>query len=341
MIAMAHLFAYGSLMCDAIMARVAGALPARSAGVLENFRRHPVQGELYPAIVPHPGGRVPGVVYHDLGAEGWQRLDRFEGPQYTRRRVRVRLESGERLEAQTYVAKAPLRRRLEPGDWDYARFLVEGRPAFERDYPGYRTLPATQSAPPAVQRCPWAEGSALERDYHDTEWGVPLHDDRRLFEFLVLEGAQAGLSWSTILRKREAYREAFQRFDPHLVARFGVQDLERLMGDAGIVRNRAKIAAAVTNARAFLQVQERFDSFDRYLWRFVEGCTIRNAWERPDQVPARTPESERLSRDLRQRGFAFVGPTICYALMQAVGMVNDHLATCFRHRALGGGDRPA
>ena len=183
------------------------------------------------------------------------------------------------------------------------------------------------------RRCPWPT-TELYVAYHDEEWGVPVHDDRRLFEFLVLEGAQAGLSWETILRKREAYRRAFAGFDPARVAAFGPGDVERLLGDAGIVRNRRKMESAVANARAFLAVQREFGSFDAYLWRFVGGRPVRNAWRAMAEVPAWTPESEAMSRELRRRGFGFVGPTICYAFMQAVGMVNDHLVGCFRHREL-------
>jgi DNA-3-methyladenine glycosylase I len=167
--------------------------------------------------------------------------------------------------------------------------------------------------------------------YHDEEWGVPLHDDHRLFEALILDGAQAGLSWLTILKKRDNYRRAFEDFDPARVARYGEEKIGALMADAGIVRNRRKIDAAVTNARACLEVQAAFGSLDAYLWRFVEGKTVHNAWRTMDQVPAETAVSRTMSRDLKQRGFAFVGPTICYALMQAVGMVNDHLVFCFRH----------
>lgn len=181
------------------------------------------------------------------------------------------------------------------------------------------------------QRCGWCGDDPLYVAYHDTEWGVPLHDDRQLFEFLILEGAQAGLSWITILRKREAYRAAFARFDPQQVARFGPRQIEGLMNDAGIVRNRLKIEAAITNARCFLQVQEAFGSFDAYVWRFVDGRPVRNRWKTLAQVPASTPASGRLSTDLKARGFRFVGPTICYAHMQATGMVNDHLTSCFRH----------
>lgn len=181
-------------------------------------------------------------------------------------------------------------------------------------------------------RCPWAGTDPVYIRYHDTEWGVPLHDDRLLFEFLVLEGAQAGLSWLTILKKRENYRKAFDRFEPEKVARYGEADIERLTADSGIVRNRRKIEAAVKNARAFLRVQEEFGSFDRYMWGFTGGKPIRNRWRTDAQIPARTAESEAMSRDLKKRGFAFVGPTICYAHMQAVGMVNDHLVECFRHQ---------
>jgi DNA-3-methyladenine glycosylase I len=183
-------------------------------------------------------------------------------------------------------------------------------------------------------RCPWAEGNELQTAYHDTEWGVPVHDDRRFFEFLLLEGAQAGLSWDTILRKRPAYRRAFALFDPAKVARFGRGDITRLMQDAGIVRNRLKIESAVGNARAFLAVQDAFGSFDDYVWRFVGGKPRANRWSRPRQVPALTRESDAMSKDLKARGFRFVGSTICYAFMQATGLVNDHLVTCFRYREL-------
>ena len=189
-----------------------------------------------------------------------------------------------------------------------------------------------------MPRCPWAS-TDLYADYHDREWGVPLHDDQRLFEFLILEGAQAGLSWIIILKKRENYRTAFAGFDPRAVARFGSRDVQRLMGDAGIVRNRAKIESAIVNARAFLAVQEEFGSFDRYSWRFVGGKPIRNRWRTLAQLPARTAESDAFSRDLKQRGFKFVGSTIIYAHMQATGMVNDHLVTCPRHAELGGRGR--
>jgi DNA-3-methyladenine glycosylase I len=167
--------------------------------------------------------------------------------------------------------------------------------------------------------------------YHDEEWGVPLHDDRRHFEFLVLDGAQAGLSWQTILRKRENYRRAFAGFDPVKVARFGARDVERLLGDAGIVRNRQKIHSAIANAAAFLEVQQEIGSFDEYIWRFVDGAPRFNRWRRLADIPAKTAQSEAMSRDLKSRGMNFVGPTICYAYMQAAGMVNDHLVSCFRH----------
>jgi DNA-3-methyladenine glycosylase I len=182
-----------------------------------------------------------------------------------------------------------------------------------------------------ASRCDWAGSDPLYITYHDTEWGVPLHDDRLLFEFLVLEGAQAGLSWLTILRKRDNYRRAFADFVPEKVARFDQRKIARLLADAGIVRNRQKIEAAIANARAYLKVQEEFGSFDAYSWRFVEGKPIRNRWRRMTEIPAKTEESEVMSRDLVQRGFRFVGPTICYAHMQATGMVNDHLLGCFRH----------
>ena len=181
-------------------------------------------------------------------------------------------------------------------------------------------------------RCPWGASHPLYLPYHDTEWGVPLHDDRRIFEMLVLEGAQAGLSWLTILKKRDAYRRAFEGFDPRQVARYDEAQVARLLADDGIVRNRLKIRSAVTNARAFLEVQEECGTFDRYIWHFVGGRPKQNAWRTLDEVPARTAESDAMSRDLKSRGFKFVGSTICYAHMQATGMVNDHLVNCFRHR---------
>ena len=180
-------------------------------------------------------------------------------------------------------------------------------------------------------RCGWCGDDLLYVAYHDTEWGVPVHDDRLLFEFLILEGAQAGLSWITILRKREAYRRAFAGFDAEKVARYGSRQVALLLADAGIVRNRLKIEAAINNAKRFLEVQAAFGSFDAYIWRFVDGKPIVNRWKTLKQVPASTPESDALSKDLKTRGFKFVGSTICYAHMQATGMVNDHLAGCFRH----------
>jgi DNA-3-methyladenine glycosylase I len=184
--------------------------------------------------------------------------------------------------------------------------------------------------PAHSSRCGWAR-SDLSIRYHDEEWGVPCHDDRMLFEFLVLEGAQAGLSWETILKKREGYRAAFDGFDVQVVARYGPEQVARLLADPGIIRNRLKIAAAIQNAKAFLTVQEEFGSFDAYIWRFVGGQPRRNAWRTPAEIPARTPESDVMSKDLKRRGFAFVGSTICYAHMQATGMVNDHTVDCFRY----------
>ena len=178
-----------------------------------------------------------------------------------------------------------------------------------------------------MSRCPWAI-TQPNIIYHDKEWGVPVHDDRKLFEFLILEGAQAGLSWSTILNKRENYRKAFDGFRAEKIACYGKRDVKRLLGDEGIVRNRLKIAAAIQNAKAFLAVQNEFGSFDSYLWRFVNGKPKQNRWRRMNQVPAKTVESDAMSRDLLQREFKFVGSTICYAFMQATGLVNDHLAGC-------------
>ena len=183
---------------------------------------------------------------------------------------------------------------------------------------------------PVIERCPWAK-TDLSIAYHDTEWGVPVHDDRLLFEFLVLEGAQAGLSWETILRKREAYRTAFDNFEIQTVATYGVRKVGQLLANPGIVRNRLKIASAITNALAALAVQKEFGSLDAHLWSFVGGRPRTNCWRSLAQVPARTSEAEAMSRDLLKRGFRFVGPTICYAFMQAVGMVNDHVVKCFRH----------
>jgi len=179
-----------------------------------------------------------------------------------------------------------------------------------------------------MTRCSWARGELMSA-YHDEEWGVPLHDDRALFEFLVLEGAQAGLSWSTILNKRPAYRKAFDRFDPRKVARYDDRKVAALLEDAGIVRNRLKIGASIANAEAFLAVQKEFGSFDRYIWQFVGGKPLQNRWRAPENVPAKTPHSDAMSKDLAKRGFRFVGSTICYAFMQATGMVNDHILSCF------------
>ena len=188
----------------------------------------------------------------------------------------------------------------------------------------------------ARQRCPWSEGNTLYEHYHDTEWGVPCRDDRRLFEFLILESAQAGLSWITILRKRENYRRAFADFDAERVARFNQRSMARLMADPGIVRNRQKIAAAIGNARHFLALQEQHGSFAAYLWGFVDDRPIQNRWRTHAEAPATTPLSDRISKDMKRLGFRFFGSTICYAHMQATGMVNDHLVSCFRHSECGG-----
>jgi len=187
-----------------------------------------------------------------------------------------------------------------------------------------------------MQRCAWAVSDLMVR-YHDEEWGVPVHDDRRLFEFLLLEGAQAGLSWETVLKKREGYRTLFDGFDPARVARYDEAKEAELLADARIIRNRLKVASAATNARAFLAVQEEFGSFDAYLWGFVGGAPLQNAWQTLEELPAATPQSDALSKDLRRRGFRFVGSTICYAFMEATGMVNDHTTDCFRYGELGGG----
>lgn len=189
--------------------------------------------------------------------------------------------------------------------------------------------------PSATARCPWAT-DPLMIEYHDTEWGVPLHDDTGLFEALVLDGAQAGLSWLTILRKRENYRKAYHGFDPARVARYTRRDFDRLMCDPGIVRNRLKIESSIANARCFQSVQQEFGAFDRYLWSFVGDHPIVHRYKSIKAIPATSPEAETLSKDLKSRGFRFVGPTIIYAMMQAVGMVNDHLTTCFRYHEVGG-----
>ena len=186
----------------------------------------------------------------------------------------------------------------------------------------------------SAKRCEWANKSDLEKSYHDHEWGVAIHDDRSLFEFLVLEGAQAGLSWSTILRKREGYREAFDHFDARRISRYSEADVSRLLANPEIIRNRLKIDAAIVNARAFLRVQEALGSFDRYIWQFVDGRPIQNSWKEMTDIPASSPESEGMSKDLQKRGFKFVGTKICYAFMQAVGMVNDHIVSCFRYKEL-------
>ena len=180
-------------------------------------------------------------------------------------------------------------------------------------------------------RCSWCGDDPLYCRYHDEEWGVPVHDDRMLFEFLILEGAQAGLAWITVLRKRENYRLAFAGFDPRVVAGYGDKEVARLLANPGIIRNRLKIRASISNAQAFLEVQEEFGSFDAYIWSFVDGRPIGNIWRSLDEIPATTPLAEVISKDLKQRGFRFVGPTIVYAHMQATGMVNDHLVSCFRH----------
>jgi DNA-3-methyladenine glycosylase I len=191
----------------------------------------------------------------------------------------------------------------------------------------------TRHATTQLRRCPWAKTEQYVK-YHDLEWGVPVHDDRTLFEFLVLEGAQAGLSWETILKKRDNYRKAFAQFDPAIVAKYGKRKRQGLLLNPGIVRNRRKIDAAIQNAKAFLRVQKECGTFDEYIWSFVGHQPRQNAWKSLAEVPARTSESEAMSKDLQRRGFTFVGGTICYAFMQAVGMVNDHLAECFRHQEL-------
>lgn len=183
-------------------------------------------------------------------------------------------------------------------------------------------------------RCPWGQGIEIYESYHDWEWGVPVHDDRHLFEMINLEGAQAGLSWLTILKKRESYRAAFANFDAARIARFDDRKVAQLLANPGIVRNRLKVAATIQNAKAFLVVKKEFGSFDRYIWQFVEGTSIQNRWRAMSEMPASTPESAAMSKDLLKRGFKFVGPTICYAFMQAVGMVNDHLISCPRHREI-------
>jgi DNA-3-methyladenine glycosylase I len=183
-------------------------------------------------------------------------------------------------------------------------------------------------------RCPWANNDPLMIEYHDREWGVPVHDDSLLFEFLILEGAQAGLSWTTILKKRENYRLAFDNFDPEKVSAYNDQKIEELVENSGIVRNKLKIRSAIVNAKLLLEIQREYGSFDNYVWKFVDGKPIQNKWKKMEDIPSSTLESENMSSDLKNRGFKFVGPTICYAFMQAVGMVNDHLIDCFRHSEL-------
>ena len=188
--------------------------------------------------------------------------------------------------------------------------------------------------PGARVRCPWGDGDPLYVSYHDEEWGVPTHDDQKLFEMLILEGAQAGLSWITVLRKRESYRKSFSGFDPRRIARYSAKKVERLLGNDGIIRNRLKVESSIKNARAFVSVQSEFGTFDRYIWGFVDGRPTRNAWARMEDIPAQTKQSDTMSKDLKRRGFSFVGSTICYAFMQATGMVNDHLVGCFRYHAV-------
>jgi len=189
-----------------------------------------------------------------------------------------------------------------------------------------------------IKRCSWAE-DPLSIDYHDLEWGVPLHDDHRLFELIVLESMQSGLSWITILRKRPAFRAAFLEFDPAKVAKFGAKEVSKLLANPGIIRNRPKVEAAIANARATLRVQEAFGSLDSFLWRLIDGKPVINRWTRASQAPAKTALSESLAKELKVQGFRFIGPTVAYALMQAIGMVNDHETTCYRYRQLGGGKR--
>ena len=191
-----------------------------------------------------------------------------------------------------------------------------------------------------MHRCSWAGTDPVYVDYHDREWGVPEHDERSLFEMLILDGAQAGLSWITILKKRDGYRAAFDNFDARKMARYGERKVQALLNDPGIVRNRLKVAAAIHNARMVLKLREEEGSLDRYLWRYVDGKPVINAWRSIGEIPARTQLSDTISRDLTRRGFKFVGPTICYAFMQAAGMVNDHTVDCFRYRELGGRRRP-
>ncbi len=189
-------------------------------------------------------------------------------------------------------------------------------------------------APRARVRCPWGDSDPLYVSYHDEEWGVPTHDDQKLFEMLILEGAQAGLSWITVLKKREGYRRSFSEFDPRRIARYDAKKVERLLANDGIIRNRLKVQSSIKNARAFLSVQREYGTFDRYIWGFVDGRPTRNAWALMEDIPAHTEQSDTMSKDLKRRGFSFVGSTICYAFMQATGMVNDHLVGCFRYHAV-------
>lgn len=182
-----------------------------------------------------------------------------------------------------------------------------------------------------IHRCPWPGNNQLMQQYHDTEWGVPLHDDRKLFEFIILDGAQAGLTWQTILNKREGYRKAFDGFEAEKIVRYTDKDIERLMNNSGIIRNRLKINSAIINAQKFLEIQEKYGSFDSYIWKFTDGATIKNRFRTLSEIPATSPESDAMSKELKKLGFKFVGSTICYAFMQAAGMVNDHLVDCFRY----------
>jgi DNA-3-methyladenine glycosylase I len=246
-----------------------------------------------------------------------------------------------RLPAKRPPAKRPPAKRAAPTRSQHKRAPAQRAPAEPAPAERARVQRVPKPRPDLLeagdgrQRCGWAR-NALSAAYHDAEWGVPLHDERRLFEFVVLEGMQAGLSWDCVLGKRPAFRAAFADFDPERVARFGARDVARLMRDAGIIRNRQKIEAAIGNARAFLAVQAEFGGFAPYAWRFVEGRPLVNRWGGLRELPARTAVSDAWSKDLRARGFRFVGSTIVYAHMQATGMVNDHLVGCFRHRELGG-----
>ncbi len=185
------------------------------------------------------------------------------------------------------------------------------------------------------QRCSWPNGKALDTHYHDTEWGVPLHNDRKLFEFIILDGFQAGLSWSTILNKRENFRKAFDNFDAQKIANYNEEKVQSLLQDVGIIRNKLKVRASISNAKIFLEIQKEFGTFEKYIWQFTDGKTIKNKWKSMDEIPVSTSESDAMSKDLKKRGFKFVGTTICYAFMQAAGMVNDHIVSCFRYGELG------